>query len=104
MPCVLKKIGTDLWSAPAGSAVTVTVKAQNTKLTNARYNGNELTVLTDSTATFTTASGWEPLVLILTPVIEDLAVDEVATDGSTQTLYSYIGDSEDDISFWVKGI
>ena len=91
------------FNAPTGSAVTVRVVANTTRLVVPEYNDTVLPVV-DNGATFTVVAGAARLFLTLAGPQEDVAIVEVCKGGETPELYSYNDDFHPILGFSVVGI
>lgn len=101
MPCSLTRQGFD-WGARTGSLVTVKVLADNTILTGAKYNGQDLAVQNNS-ASFTVAPGSALLLLSLAGPPESVEIVEDCGGGQTQHLFGYQNEFHPVLGFTILG-
>jgi hypothetical protein len=99
MPCALTKAGFN-WTAKTGSNPTVKVIADNTTMTGAKYNGQDLTVNNNST-TFTVVDGTALLLLALAGPPEKVEIVEDCGGGQTQHMFGYTDDFHPVIGFTI---
>jgi hypothetical protein len=88
MACVLQEEGAH-FTAPADSIATVTVQADNTKLTAATYNGQKIPVQDNKSTKFTVIKGPALLQLALAGPAEDVTIAEDCGNGQTQPLIAW---------------
>lgn len=101
MACALTRSGFD-WTARTGATVTVKVIADNTTLTGAKYNGQDITFQNKSTS-FTVVQGPALLLLALAGPPEAVEIVEDCGGGQTQHLFGYEGEFHPVVGFNIIG-
>jgi len=101
MACALTRTGFR-WTAATGATVTVKVIADNTTITGAQYNDQDLPFQNQSTS-FKVVNGVALLLLTLAGPPEAVEIVEDCGGGQTQHLFGYEGEFHPILGFTIVG-